>query len=80
MVRLSKQKQEKLENIMNLVEELGVDRVLARLRQTKMMSKEVLDDMKVRKLMQTNFKTLFHSSGVLQYCAHTSLLIDEMLI
>ena len=47
MVRLSKQKQEKLENIMNLVEELGVDRVLARLRQTKMMSKEVLDDMKV---------------------------------
>lgn len=47
MVRLSKQKQEKLENIMNLVEELGIDRVLARLRQTKMMSKEVLDEMKV---------------------------------
>jgi len=48
MVRLSKQKQEKLEAIMNLVEQLGVDRVLGRLRQTKMMSKEVLDDMKVR--------------------------------
>ena len=54
MVRLSKQKQEKLENIMNLVEELGVDRVLARLRQTKMMSKEVLDDMKVGDLTNSS--------------------------
>lgn len=44
---MSKQKQDKLESIMNLVEQLGVDRVLGRLRQTKMMSKDVLDDMKV---------------------------------
>lgn len=49
MVRLSKQKQEKLEHIMSLVEHLGIDRVLVKLRQTKMMSKDVLDDMKVRK-------------------------------
>ena len=47
MVRLSKQKQEKLEIIMGLVEELGIDRVFSRLRQTKMMRKEVLEDMMV---------------------------------
>ncbi|XP_039273485.2 uncharacterized protein LOC120347533 [Styela clava] len=46
MVRMSKAKQDKLESIMHLVEQLGIDRVLGRLRQTKMMSKDVLDDMK----------------------------------
>lgn len=47
MARMSKAKREKLESIMSLVEQLGIDRVLGRLQQTKMMSREVLDDMRV---------------------------------